>query len=62
MPPRPNRFNLMLSDDELAMLRTLAENRGLTLAAYVRSSLRTAYEEAMSDDPSYRVYADPRFE
>jgi hypothetical protein len=37
---RPNSFHLMLSDDELALLRLLAEREGLNASDYLRRLLR----------------------
>jgi hypothetical protein len=37
---RNNSFHLMLSDDELSLLRLLAEREGLTASDYLRSLLR----------------------
>ncbi len=37
---RKNSFHLMLSDDEMALLRLLAERDGLTASDYLRSMLR----------------------
>ena|SRR5688572_28293835 len=39
---RPNSFHLMLSDDELALLRLLAEQEGLNASDYLRSLMRRA--------------------
>ena len=46
---RPNSFHLMLSDDELALLRLLAERDGLTASDYLRSMMR---REAAGPTPS----------
>ena len=37
---RNNSFHLMLSDDELALLRLLAEREGLNASDFLRSMLR----------------------
>ena len=37
---RKNSFHLLLSDDELALLRLLAERDGLNASDYLRSLLR----------------------
>jgi predicted transcriptional regulator len=37
---RKNSFHLMLSDDELSLLRLLAEHEGLNASDYLRSVLR----------------------
>ena len=37
---RKNSFHLLLSDDELALLRLLAERAGLNSSDYLRSLLR----------------------
>ena len=37
---RKNSFHLLLSDDELKLLRLLAEQRGLNASDYLRSLLR----------------------
>lgn len=37
---RKNSFHLLLSDDELALLRLLAEREGLNASDYLRSTLR----------------------
>ena len=39
---RSNSFHLMLSDDELALLRMLAEREGLNASDYLRSMMRRA--------------------
>ena len=39
---RSNSFHLMLSDDELALLRMLAEQEGLNASDYLRSLMRRA--------------------
>jgi len=39
---RPNSFHLMLSDDELKLLRLLAEQEGLNASDYLRSMMRRA--------------------
>lgn len=39
---RPNSFHLMLSDDELKLLRLLAEQEGLNASDYLRSLMRRA--------------------
>jgi hypothetical protein len=37
---RKNSFHLLLSDDELKLLRLLAEREGLNASDYLRSTLR----------------------
>ncbi len=37
---RKNSFHLLLSDDELRLLRLLAEREGLTASDYLRTALR----------------------
>ncbi len=37
---RKNSFHLMLSDDEMTLLRLLAEREGLTASDYLRTVLR----------------------
>lgn len=37
---RPNSFHLLLSDDELELLRLLAEREGLNASDYLRTMLR----------------------
>ena len=37
---RKNSFHLLLSDDELSLLRMLAEREGLSAADYLRTMLR----------------------
>jgi hypothetical protein len=37
---RKNSFHLLLSDDELKLLRLLAEREGLTASDYLRTMLR----------------------
>jgi hypothetical protein len=37
---RKNSFHLLLSDDELALLRLLAEREGLNASDYLRTTLR----------------------
>jgi hypothetical protein len=37
---RPNSFHLLLSDDELTLLRLLAEREGLNASDYLRTVLR----------------------
>jgi hypothetical protein len=39
-PERPNQFKILLSDEELKMLRELAERDGLTASDYVRLFVR----------------------
>jgi hypothetical protein len=39
-PERPNQFKILLSDDELDMLRELAERDGVTASDYVRLFIR----------------------
>ncbi len=39
---RPNSFHLMLSDDELKLLRLLAEQEGLNASDYLRLLMRRA--------------------
>ena len=41
MPPeRPNQLKIMVSDDELEMVRSLAERQGQTVADYLRQLIR----------------------
>lgn len=40
MPARTNSFHLLLSDDELELLRLLAEREGLNASDYLRTMLR----------------------
>ncbi|MFO0734246.1 MAG: ribbon-helix-helix protein, CopG family [Labilithrix sp.] len=47
---RTNRFNVMLSDRELEMLRELAEERGVTNAVVIRDLVREAFKVAFGDD------------
>jgi hypothetical protein len=37
---RPNSFHLLLSDDELKLLKLLAEREGLNASDYLRSLIR----------------------
>ena len=39
-PERPNQFKILLSDEELDMLKELAERDGLTASDYVRLFIR----------------------
>lgn len=39
-PERPNQFKILLSDEELEMLRELAERDGVTASDYVRLFVR----------------------
>lgn len=44
-PERANQFKMLLSDEELAMLRELAEHRGLTASDYLRTLIRDQHRE-----------------
>jgi hypothetical protein len=48
---RNNSFHLMLSDDELALLKLLAEQKGLNASDYLRLQLR----EAAGPNPMMRA-------
>jgi hypothetical protein len=56
MPERNYRFNMMLSDEEERMLRTLAERRGLTASDLLRQTIRTMYES----DPAFQTGTKPK--
>jgi hypothetical protein len=46
MPPeRPNQFKMLLSDEELNMLRKLSEDKGLSASDYLRQTIRRIHEE-----------------
>lgn len=46
MPPeRPNQLKILVSDDELDMVRTLAEQQGQTVADYLRLLIRREHAE-----------------
>lgn len=46
MPPaRPNQLKILVSDEELEMIRALAERQGQTVADYLRQLLRREYAE-----------------
>jgi hypothetical protein len=46
MPPeRPNQLKILVSDDELTMVRALAEQQGQTVADYLRLLIRREHAE-----------------
>lgn len=49
MVDRNRRLNLLISDEEHAMLAALAEKRGITASDVVRMFIRDAYAEAFGD-------------
>jgi hypothetical protein len=49
---RKNSFHLLLSDDELKLLRLLAERQGLNASDYLRSLLRQ-----MAGSPAHQTQA-----
>ncbi len=44
-PERPNQFKMLLSDEEVQILRDLADKQGLTASDYLRQLLRREYAE-----------------
>jgi hypothetical protein len=50
-PQRPNQFKMLLSDEELKLLRELAESRGLTASDYIRQLIRNEQERESAAKP-----------
>lgn len=48
---RQNRVNMLVSDEELAMLRELADREGLTLSDWMRQAIRKAHVETFDGRP-----------
>ena len=46
---RPHTMVIMMSDDELAMLRALANDDGVPMAVIVRAMVKKAYRHAHGD-------------
>jgi hypothetical protein len=44
-PERPNQFKMLLSDDEVQILRDLADRQGLTASDYLRQLIRREYAD-----------------
>jgi hypothetical protein len=44
-------LHLRVSEEEIAMLRALAEDRGLTASDIVRTMVREAYRQRFGDQP-----------
>jgi hypothetical protein len=44
-PERPTLFNVRMSEEEMAMLRQLADDDGLTAADVLRQFIRRTYAE-----------------
>jgi hypothetical protein len=42
---RDHRFNMLLSDEEQAMLRDVSEAVGMTASAYIRTLIRREHEK-----------------
>lgn len=51
MVDRPNLFNVRLTDDELRMVRELAEHFGLNQSDTFRQLVRRAHAEQVGDRP-----------
>jgi hypothetical protein len=50
-PNRENRVNLLVTSDERAMLRTLADRAGVTMSDYLRLYIRREYA-ALEQQPA----------
>lgn len=57
-PERERQFRMNLSDDELAMLRELAEADGITASDFLRMQIRRQYGERF--DVSAKVKPKPK--
>lgn len=57
---RSHRFNMMLSDSEMEMLRDLADVRGLSAADVLRQLLRDAHKAETGDSERVWRKATPK--
>jgi len=48
-PQRSNQLHIMLSDEELAMVRGLAEANGLSASDYIRQFIRREHGELATE-------------
>lgn len=55
----PERFNLRLSSDELAMLETLALAMGVSASDVIRLSIREKYRERFGEKPPKKKKTTP---
>jgi len=52
-PDRPNQLKILVSDDELRMLRELAERDGVTASDYVRLFIREEYKQIIVEKQGF---------
>jgi hypothetical protein len=50
-PERDRQFRMNVADEELEMLRQLAEADGLTASDYLRTAIRRDYRDRFGDKP-----------